>query len=40
MEGFEILGKQIDRTRDKYLDISSKEFIVNTSQLNTPLKNL
>lgn len=37
VEGYEYLGKQIERVRDKSLDISSNEFLVNTSAMNTPL---
>ena len=37
VEGYEYLGKQIERKRDKTLDIVTKEFIVNTSDMNTPL---
>lgn len=37
VEGFEFLGKQIERVRDKTLDVVEKEFNVNTSLMNTPL---
>ncbi len=32
IEGFEFLGKEIERKRDKSLDIAKKEFIVGTGK--------
>ena len=37
VDGFEYLGKGMERVRDKRLDIVNKEFLVNTSTMNTPL---